>query len=240
MANHYVDQDQYLISTTQAPSDGNAASWENTTSPLTENFESNQSHETQQTPNPPHFICQQQFFSASSWASQYQHVFQLDQFDIFRALDKLATRQDAKGNHSAVDESDSFVVVDLWQHDSPIIYVSDNFSSLTGYSREEAIGRNARFLQSPDGVVQAGATRDHISSASAWELNQQIAQGQEFQYVVKNFRKNREPFLNLLTIIPLPEDTPATRYMFGVQVELSPSQSPDWEFNSHIEAPPVS
>lgn len=37
--------------------------------------------------------------------------------------------------------------------------MSQTFESLTGYSSDDIIGKNCRFLQSPDGIVERGAER---------------------------------------------------------------------------------
>lgn len=44
----------------------------------------------------------------------------------------------------------SFCIVNPVAKDSPIVYVSPGFLHLTGYSREECIGKNCRFLQGPE------------------------------------------------------------------------------------------
>lgn len=44
----------------------------------------------------------------------------------------------------------SFCLVNPNANDYPIVYTSPGFMQLTGYSREETIGRNCRFLQGPD------------------------------------------------------------------------------------------
>lgn len=44
----------------------------------------------------------------------------------------------------------NFVLSDPHLPDNPIVYASQGFLSMTGYSREEIIGRNCRFLQGPD------------------------------------------------------------------------------------------
>ncbi len=49
------------------------------------------------------------------------------------------------------DEVEMSVVFSDPSHpDNPMIFVSDEFEDQTGYSPEEALGRNCRFLQGPD------------------------------------------------------------------------------------------
>lgn len=43
-----------------------------------------------------------------------------------------------------------FVITDPSLHDNPIVYASNDFLTLTGYSRDEVLGRNCRFLQGAD------------------------------------------------------------------------------------------
>ena len=44
----------------------------------------------------------------------------------------------------------NFVVSDPRRPDNPITYVSEGFYQLTGYSPEEVLGKNCRFLQGPE------------------------------------------------------------------------------------------
>ena len=44
----------------------------------------------------------------------------------------------------------NFVLSDPRQPDNPIVYVSEGFYQLTGYSAEEVLGKNCRFLQGPE------------------------------------------------------------------------------------------
>jgi PAS domain S-box-containing protein len=42
------------------------------------------------------------------------------------------------------------VITDPAKPDNPIIFCNEAFQKLTGYDRDEIVGRNCRFLQGPD------------------------------------------------------------------------------------------
>ncbi|KAH7127537.1 PAS domain-containing protein [Dactylonectria macrodidyma] len=146
-------------------------------------------------------------------------------FDIFKALWLVSTRKDPKIDMSALNFSGVFVVCDAVLDDWPIIYASEGFQNLTGYSRHEIIGKNCRFLQAPDGKVQAGSKRVYVDDTAVYSLKKMIQSGHEIQQSMINYRKGGKPFLNLMTIIPIPWDTPETRYFVGCQIDLV--ESPD-------------
>ena len=77
-------------------------------------------------------------------------------------FDDLPTNQKGKERPEAVlDESDfnliaslnmgqqNFVLSDPRLPDNPIVFASPGFFNLTGYTREQVLGRNCRFLQGP-------------------------------------------------------------------------------------------
>ncbi len=43
----------------------------------------------------------------------------------------------------------AIAITDPRRPDNPLVYVNDSFCALTGYARDEVIGRNCRFLQGP-------------------------------------------------------------------------------------------
>ncbi|TPX09585.1 uncharacterized protein E0L32_009186 [Thyridium curvatum] len=141
-------------------------------------------------------------------------------FDMIRALYYVAARPNPEVQLGAVDMSCAFVVCDVSLNDCPIVYVSDNFQNLTGYSRHDIMGQNCRFLQAPDGNVEAGTKREFVENSAVYNLKKKIHEGKEVQQSLINYRKGGKPFLNLLTMIPIPWDTKDIRYFVGFQIDL--------------------
>ncbi|GJP49355.1 hypothetical protein CLOM_g8577 [Closterium sp. NIES-68] len=86
----------------------------------------------------------------------------------------------------------SFVVTDPKQQDNPIVYVSDAFLELTGYTRKEVLGRNCRFLQGP------GTDRGAVVKIRDALRNEASCQVQ-----ILNYTKDGTPFWNLFQISPV-------------------------------------
>ncbi|KAJ6439945.1 GATA transcription factor LreA [Purpureocillium lavendulum] len=152
--------------------------------------------------------------------SKEKTIYSKSGFDMLKALWLVATRKDPKIHLGAVDMSCAFVVCDVTMNDCPIVYVSDNFQNLTGYSRHEIVGQNCRFLQAPDGKVEAGSKREFVDDGAVYNLKKMIHEGREVQQSLINYRKGGKPFLNLLTMIPIPWDTDDIRYFIGFQIDL--------------------
>ena len=73
--------------------------------------------------------------------------------------------------------------------DNPIVYASDGFVSVTGYSRSDIIPRNCRFLQG-----------NHTDHAAVRRLKTCIGAHKESVELLLNYRKTGEPFWNLLYV----------------------------------------
>ena len=87
---------------------------------------------------------------------------------------------------------EGIVISDAQQPDNPTIYVNDGFVQLTGYSRNEVLGRNCRFLQGAD---------NH--SPAAKELRNAIREGRDCKIDILNYRKDGERFWNRLSLTPI-------------------------------------
>ncbi|KAK4691393.1 hypothetical protein P7C71_g5597, partial [Lecanoromycetidae sp. Uapishka_2] len=151
---------------------------------------------------------------------QYRNAYSSSGFDMLGVLMRVAARPKPQINIGAVDMSCAFVVCDVTQHDIPIVYCSDVFERLTAYTKHEILGRNCRFLQAPDGKIQAGVKRKYVDDQSVLRIKNMISQRQETQISLINYRKGGQPFMNLLTMIPITWDTDEVKYYVGFQVDL--------------------
>lgn len=103
----------------------------------------------------------------------------------------------------------SVVIADAKAPDYPVVFVNTAFENMTGYSYDETIGRNCRFLQSSD---------RHQSGIAL--ITTAINNGQECKCVLRNYRKDGTMFWNKLHLFPFRENGEMT-YIVGTQQEVS-------------------
>ncbi|GKU04656.1 hypothetical protein FLAG1_06208 [Fusarium langsethiae] len=106
----------------------------------------------------------------------------------------------------------SFCLSDPSRSGNPIMFASDEFEELTGYSRTEVLAHNCRFLQGPQ------TDRDRIAN-----MRSAIWRNDECTELLLNFRKDGTPFWNLLFLCPLLDKTGKTKFFMGAQIDVSSS-----------------
>ena len=128
----------------------------------------------------------------------------------------------AKAELAGVDEgSDAFAtavrvtrmpmtITNPREPDNPIVFANDAFCQLTGYLREEILGRNCRFLQGPDSDP---ATVDEVRAA--------IAARQPVETDIRNYTKDGKPFWNRLLIAPVHDASGTLIYFFASQLDVT-------------------
>lgn len=94
--------------------------------------------------------------SKSSSLTNYTGVYSTTGFDMVSVLSKVASRPNPQLALGPIDLGCSFVVVDAKKWDQPIVFASETFSRLTGYSSSEIIGRNCESPLRYHDVSQAG------------------------------------------------------------------------------------
>ncbi|KAJ5566294.1 transcriptional regulator family: GATA type zinc finger [Penicillium sp. DV-2018c] len=152
--------------------------------------------------------------------TEHTGIYSSTGFDVLGALGRVAMRPNPKINIGAVDLSCAFVMCDILAEDQPIIYVSEAFERLTGYTKDEIVGRNCRFLQAPDGRIKSGAKRTFVDEQTVHRMRSTIDARNEIQASIINYRKGGQPFMNLVTMIPIKWDSDVYRYYVGFQVDL--------------------
>jgi PAS domain S-box-containing protein len=115
----------------------------------------------------------------------------------------------------------AMVVTDASQADNPIIFANDAFLALTGYRRDEVIGRNCRFLQGPD-----------TDPAAIETIRRAVADGEDVALDILNYRKDGTPFWNALHLSPVRGKTGEIAYFFGSQLNISDKKRVELELGT--------
>ena len=106
--------------------------------------------------------------------------------------------------------TNGILIADARQPDMPAVYCNAAFEKITGYTTQEVLGRNCRFLQGTD-HQQPGL--DAIRRA--------IRQGTEAKAELRNFRKDGSPFWNELYIAPVKDQQGTLTHFIGIQTDIT-------------------
>lgn len=133
----------------------------------------------------------------------------LNQEDLLDAFMKSGERMDVL--HRAVESArNGIVITDPSLPDNPIVYANAAFLEMTGYSLNEVIGYNCRFLQ--------GADRDQPEL----EIVRKALQDNEpCMAVLRNYKKDGTLFFNELSIAPVFDNTGKLINFIGVQNDIT-------------------
>ncbi|HQT43306.1 MAG TPA: PAS domain-containing protein [Halothiobacillus sp.] len=121
------------------------------------------------------------------------------------------TMLDSKLLQKAVDASnDGIVIAEQEGSDNILIYANAAFEHLTGFTADETLYQDCRFLQGDD--------RDQIALT---EIKTAIREGRPTRVTVRNYRKDGSLFWNELSITPIFNETDQITYFIGVQRDVS-------------------
>ncbi|HRB33914.1 MAG TPA: PAS domain-containing protein [Nitrosomonas sp.] len=96
------------------------------------------------------------------------------------------------------------------QNDIPLVYVNKAFEVMTGYSFDETVGKNCRFLQGND------KNQPEINM-----LRKALQEKSSVNVTLRNYKKNGELFYNQLLIQPLFDNKNNLLYYLGVQFDIT-------------------
>jgi len=121
--------------------------------------------------------------------------------------------------YNAINKSQRcFVITDPSLQDNPIVYVSDDFLTLTGYARSEVLGRNCRFLQGTE------TCRDKVA-----QIRKSTENGNDVSVTFVNYTADGTAFWNKLFIAALRDAQNNIVNFIGVTVKVAGPEPDDPE-----------
>ncbi|NRD24626.1 PAS domain S-box protein [Winogradskyella litoriviva] len=112
------------------------------------------------------------------------------------------------------------VITDAQKPDNPIIYFNAAFQNLTGYSSEEILNHNCRFLQGKD-----------RNQEPLKELRQAVKKGKSCQVTLRNYKKDGTLFWNDLYIMPIIDNKGVVTNFIGIQNDVTLRKKTEAERN---------
>ncbi|OZV69707.1 PAS domain-containing sensor histidine kinase [Winogradskyella aurantia] len=106
--------------------------------------------------------------------------------------------------------SNGILITDALRPDNPIIYYNSAFLELTGYSKEEVLNKNCRFLQGED-RDQKGLDK----------LREAIKQGENCLVTLRNYKKDGTLFWNDLYVTPIRNERGTITNFIGIQNDVT-------------------
>lgn len=106
--------------------------------------------------------------------------------------------------------SEGITIADAAKPDMPLVYVNKGFLRMTGYTADEVLHRNCRFLQ--------GTDHDQPNVAL---LRDAIAGQRAVQVELVNYRKDGTLFYNRLSLTPLFDEGGTLTHYVGVQEDIT-------------------
>ena len=104
--------------------------------------------------------------------------------------------------------------------DCPIIYANKAFEQLTGYSQDEIIGKNCRFLQGVDREQKA-----------RYQIKDAMKTHEVIEVTLRNYKKDGSLFHNHLKVTPLLDNKNRVLYYLGVQYDITYQVNAENEIN---------
>lgn len=108
-------------------------------------------------------------------------------------------------DRSIQSASNGIVITDATQEDYPVISVNKAFEKMTGYTADEILGRNCRFLQ-----------QDDRGQPEIDEFRTAIEQGRPTHVILRNYKKDGTLFWNEVRVSPVRNENGKLTHFIGV------------------------
>lgn len=123
---------------------------------------------------------------------------------------KILMEPDFRLIQALLHSQQNFCLSDPTLPDNPIVFCSDGFCKLTGYSRQEVLGRNCRFLQGP------GTDQNAVDM-----IRKGVAEGRDISVCLLNYKADGSPFWNQFFVAALRDAGGTVVNFAGIQCEVN-------------------
>ncbi|MFB3305810.1 PAS domain-containing protein [Pseudomonas sp. AMR01] len=106
--------------------------------------------------------------------------------------------------------NDGIVVAEREGRDKPVIYVNPAFERMTGYTLDDILYQDCRFLQSGD--------RDQVALNA---IREALDKGGSCRQTLRNYRKDGTHFWNELSLSTVYNEADKQTYFVGVQKDVT-------------------
>jgi len=106
--------------------------------------------------------------------------------------------------------NDGIAIAEQEGDDHILIYVNPAFERLTGYTADEILDQDCRFLQADD--------RDQDGVRA---IRTALSKGEAVRTVLRNYRKDGSLFWNELSITPVYDEASELTYHIGIQKDVT-------------------
>lgn len=128
--------------------------------------------------------------------------------DVTRAR---RTEKDLYLKNLAIEEaSNGIVISDALQDDMPLVYANQAFIEMTGYTYDEIIGKNCRFLQG-----------EKTDKAAIKRIDNAVKENNRITETLLNYRSDGSEFYNHLMLTPIRDLEDNVTHYLGVQLDVT-------------------
>lgn len=113
---------------------------------------------------------------------------------------------------AAVAENSTFgiSVAETKNNDLPLVYVNPAFTRITGYTKQDSIGQNCRFMKGPE-----------TSEEALVGIREALRNKRVHSVELINYRKNGQKFWNRLTLFPVGGKPEQPDFIVGYQIDVT-------------------
>jgi PAS domain S-box-containing protein len=132
-------------------------------------------------------------------------------FVLASALDQHTTEKTLRLRDRALGAiNQGILITDSGQANDPIIYINPAFERITGYSADEVMGRNFRFLQGQNSDPQIAS-----------EMRAAIEQHRNYSGMILSYRQDGSEFWNEVTLAPITDDRGEVTHFVGTHADVT-------------------